>query len=474
MPFTALHADLGRLDATLPDLGQKLEWSQIHKVRPRPPLVCPECEWGLHAKVSGQGMPFFAHDPGRPPSCELANESWEHHMLKLEMAAAIREVGWFAELEVPAADGSWRADVMATSTDGTQRMAWEAQLSPITVDDIHERTERYRAEDIRVCWVSPNKKPPQWISAVPAVRVRAPAERGEVWMVDDGVAGFDYRAGGWAFREERLPQFVRWVLNGQLVSVESYPRYRRVPRVVDGEQLRFRRGRWWTSLKSSEDQTRHELKRQGQEAAKEEREARRQQQEEKAEQRRKELEEKERIRKAEEAERLRRQREEEARIRMAEWDKRWAEEEAQRAQEKAEEARRLAVEQAEREERERQTVAAATSWWRRLSKQQIDELFAAVAERAWREEKLWLAIPDEPKMDPTFAYGVPLYCQRNRRRSLYGVVRPCPSLVTDSPRTREEHALVRSPQEAKELEEAGHGGRITHFDFPEHEQLAMY
>lgn len=214
--------------------------------------------------------------------------------------------------------------------------------------------------------------------------------------------------------------------------------------------------------------------RQGQEAAKEEREARRQQQEEKAEQRRKELEEKERIRKAEEAERLRRQREEEARIRMAEWDKRWAEEEAQRAQEKAEEARRLAVEQAEREERERQTVAAATSWWRRLSKQQIDELFAAVAERAWREEKLWLAIPDEPKMDPTFAYGVPLYCQRKRRRSLYGVVRPCPSLVTASPRTREEHALVSSPQEAKELEEAGHGGRITHFDFPEHEQLAMY
>ncbi|WP_097967866.1 competence protein CoiA [Streptomyces sp. or20] len=463
MPFTALHADLGRLDATLPDLGKKLEWSQIHKVRPRPPLVCPECEWSLHAKVSGQGMPFFAHDPGRPPSCELANESVEHHMLKLEMAAAIREAGWFAELEVPAADGSWRADVMATSTDGTQRMAWEAQLSPITVDDIHGRTERYRAEDIRVCWVSPNKKPPQWISAVPAVRVRAPAERGRVWMVDDGVAGFDFAAGGWAFREERLPQFVRWVLNGQLVSVESYPRYRRVPRVVDGEQLRFRRGRWWTSLKSSEDQTRHELKRQGQEAAKEQREARRQQQEEK-----------ERIRKAEEAERLRKQREEEARIRMAEWDKRWAEEKAQRAQEKAEEARRLAVEQAEREERERQTVAAATSWWRRLSKQQIDELFAAVAERAWREEKLRLTIPDDPKMDPTFAYGVPLYCQRKRRRSLYGVVRPCPSLVTAAPGVREEDALVRSAQEAKELKEAGHQGRITHFDFPEHEQLAMY
>ncbi|MFD5983241.1 hypothetical protein [Streptomyces cyaneofuscatus] len=211
-----------------------------------------------------------------------------------------------------------------------------------------------------------------------------------------------------------------------------------------------------------------------QEAAKEQREARQQQQEKEAEQRRKELEEKERIRKAEEAERLRKQWEEESRIRNPERDKRWAEEKAQRAQEEAEEARRLAVEQADREERERQIMATATAWWRRLSKQQIDELFAAVAERAWREEKLWLTIPDEPKMDPTFADGVPLYCQRNRRRSLYGVVRPCPSLVAASTRAREQPALVRSPLEAKELEEAGHEGWITHFDFPEHEQLSMY
>ncbi|MEV8103999.1 competence protein CoiA family protein [Streptomyces sp. NPDC088135] len=473
MPFTALHAGLGRLDATLPDLGHRLDWSQVHKARPRPPLVCPECEWGLHAKVSRYGVRFFCHDPGRPPSCELSNESWEHHMLKLEMAAAIRDSGWFAELEVPAADGSWRADVMATSTDGTQRMAWEAQLSPITVDDIHDRTERYRAEDIRVCWVSPTKKPPQWISAVPAVRVRAPEDRGQVWMVDDGVAGFDYAAGGWVFREEQLQQFVRWVLHGQLVSVESYPRYRRVPRVVDGERLRFRRGRWWTSLQSADTQTRHELMRQRQEAAKEEREARQRQQEEAAERRRKELEEKERIRKAEETERRNKQQEEESRIRMEAWRRQWAEEEARRAREKAEEAKRLAQEQAEREERERQAVEAADAWWHRLSKQQITELFSMVAERAWREEKLWVQIPEKLLMDPAYAYGVPLYTQDKRRRSLYGVVRPCPSLLATSSRAREEHALVRSAHEARELQEMGHEGRITHFDLPEHEQLTM-
>ncbi|MEV0750483.1 hypothetical protein AB0I75_35655 [Streptomyces sp. NPDC050273] len=98
LSFTALHADYGRLDATLADLGHHLDWAQVHKARPRPALLCPQCEWGLHAKVSRYGVRFFCHDPGRPPSCELSNESWEHHMFKLELAAAIREADWFAEL----------------------------------------------------------------------------------------------------------------------------------------------------------------------------------------------------------------------------------------------------------------------------------------------------------------------------------------------------------------------------------------
>lgn len=34
-------------------------------------------------------------------------------------------------------------------------MAWEAQLSPITVDDVVGRSERYAAEGIRVWWVCP-------------------------------------------------------------------------------------------------------------------------------------------------------------------------------------------------------------------------------------------------------------------------------------------------------------------------------
>ncbi len=62
--------------------------------------------------------------------------------------------------------GSWRADVLACSRDGSRRIAWEAQLSPITDEDIRDRTSRYQAEGIGVCWVSPGELVP-WMGIVP-------------------------------------------------------------------------------------------------------------------------------------------------------------------------------------------------------------------------------------------------------------------------------------------------------------------
>lgn len=459
MPFTALHPEAGRLDATLLDLGCGMDWTQVHKARPRVELSCPECGWGVHAKHSPSRVRFFCHDPGRPPSCELSNESWEHHMLKLELAGAIRAAGWYAELEVPAEDGSWRADVMASSPDGTQRMAWEAQLSPIAVEDIRARTARYRAEGITVCWVSPHKKPPQWIGAVPAVRVRAP-EAEEPWMVDDGVAGFKFRAGGWAFREEELQQFVRWVLHGQLSPCRSLPRYRKVTRVVDDRYWIFRRDLWWTSRQSSRAQTEHEQMRQRQEKAKQAAEERKRQEEAEAERRRKELEEADRLRRAEEAARRRKVQEEEHRVLMQKLLKERAEEEARRARE-----------QAEKEEKERKALETARAWWIRLSQKQRDELFAAVAERAWREEQLRVEIPERPTMAAHFAYGVPVY-SRDRYHSLYGIVRPCPELVSLSPQLSSHRVLVRNAQEIREFD-GTLADRITHYDLPDHEQLTM-
>ncbi|WP_225804241.1 competence CoiA family protein [Streptomyces sp. NK15101] len=388
-------------------------------------------------------------------------------MLKLQMAGAIRAAGWFAALEVPAEGGSWRVDAMASSVDGSRRMAWEAQLSPITVDDIAAHTDRYAAEGIRVCWVSPDVRPPQWISAVPAVRVRAPQEREQPWVVDDGLAGFVYRSGRWEFREGPLERFVRWALEEQAVPAEVLPRYRRVHRMVNGEQRRFRRDRWWTSRKSIVNQGNHEAMRQRQEAERAEREARQKEREEATERRRKKLEGQERIRKAAESEALPLQREEEARLRLKDARRRWAEADAR--QERAEREAQLAR---EREERERLALETARAWWGRLSQEQHTELLAAIAGYACRTSGVRVGIPERPMIWPQYAYGISIHTA-DKQRTLYCVVRPCPALITACPDIAKELVLTRSTQEARELTDALPTGRIVHLDLPEHEQLTM-
>jgi len=173
VPLTAQHADAGVLDATVDPLGEDMPWEAIHRARPRAPLTCRECGHRLHAKLSPKGLRFFAHDRAAP-DCSLVGETMAHRLLKLQLASAIRDAGWYADLEV--AGEGWRADVLATSPDGTKRMAWEAQLAKITLDELQERTSRMEASGVPVCWVTDQDRP--WIRAVPAIRVSLPVEPG--------------------------------------------------------------------------------------------------------------------------------------------------------------------------------------------------------------------------------------------------------------------------------------------------------
>lgn len=166
MPLTAHHALAGRIDATVDPLSDGVRWEAVHRVRPRAPLTCRECGHGLLAKLSPKGLRFFAHDPAAP-RCSLVGETMAHRLLKLQLASAIRDAGWYAELEV-AGDG-WRADVLATSPDGTQRMAWEAQLATITLAELRERTARMEHSGVAVCWVTDHDR--SWVGAVPAIRL---------------------------------------------------------------------------------------------------------------------------------------------------------------------------------------------------------------------------------------------------------------------------------------------------------------
>ncbi|MFJ8162413.1 competence protein CoiA family protein [Streptomyces sp. NPDC096136] len=475
MPFTALHPEVGRIDSTQPDLGAGLAWSQVHKVSPRIALTCPECTWGVHAKHSPNRVRFFCHDAGRPPECSLANESWEHHMLKLEMAGAIRAAGWFAELEVAAADGSWRADVMATSPDGRQRIAWEAQLSPITVEDIQARTDRYAAEDIAVCWVSPHKRPPVWLGAVPSIRVRVPEQADAPWVVDDGLGSFS--SGTWSFQEAELSRFTQWVLHGRLSSCPSLSARREVMRLVDGEHRWFQRSVWWTSRRSAEAQSAHQQERlRRAEAARKREEAARQRAEEA---RRLEVQRKER----EAAARARRERwlatpagqkaqqrqlelrrlkdakvvEQRAAARRLpaqeadERGRRRAEARERRAMELAAEQEREVRRQLTRQELEQQAPALGEAWWARLSREEAKELFRAAFDAAWRLEGIRVRIPPGGGAAPSFAYGVPVHAF-NR---LYGIVRPCPALVPLAPQLVYHQVFARDATEVEALEANG-------------------
>jgi competence protein CoiA len=174
VPLTAVHAEAGLLDATLPDLGGALAWEQVHRVRPPAPLTCRACSAPMAAKVSVRGMRFFAHRADAS-DCPTVGETIAHRLLKLELAAAIRDAGWHAELEVPG--HGWRADVLAVSPDGTRRIAFEAQLAAATVADLAERTHTMAADGVEVCWIT--DKDTTWVTHVPSARVRRPGPVGE-------------------------------------------------------------------------------------------------------------------------------------------------------------------------------------------------------------------------------------------------------------------------------------------------------
>ncbi|MFI6505847.1 competence protein CoiA family protein [Nonomuraea typhae] len=357
MSFTALHPERGRIDATLADLGQGLAWESVYRTQPRIGLTCPECGHGVHAKLSPRRARYFAHDPGRSPHCRLAVESADHHLLKLTLAQAIRGAGgWSADLEVPASDGSWRADVMATCVADGSRVAWEAQLSPITDDDIHMRTDRYAADDVDVCWVSSRDRVP-WLCAVPAIAVTPadPPTAAERWMVHDGLVRFDYTRGGWVQVDDvPLATFVRWVLGRGLTFHPIGRRYRRIH--LPGGAATRRRSVSWTTQRSIDAEAKHEAMRQQQEAAKSARE----EQARVAEEDRKQVE-RERQRQAEE--RRRAEAEERHRLFVIEWERQRATREAQRREQERQQQEQARQEESARRERDRQEQAAVRRWW---------------------------------------------------------------------------------------------------------------
>ncbi|OEJ37164.1 competence protein CoiA [Streptomyces agglomeratus] len=214
MGYTAVHADWGRLDASRGDLGCGRAWADVHRVKGLV-LTCPECRGRVFARVSHYSVRHFYHQV-RPENCELANESPEHHLLKLELAMAARAAGWRAELEVSNEARTWRADAMVFDEHGRPFMALEAQLSPLTPDEARMRTDRYAQDGVAVCWVALEDRP--WERIVPSLRVRLPRLRGESWTVWHGMARYTWAPrtlkakAKWVHITCTLGEAVQWIL----------------------------------------------------------------------------------------------------------------------------------------------------------------------------------------------------------------------------------------------------------------------
>jgi competence protein CoiA len=120
-------------------------------------LVCPECGWPLYIKAGSIVIPHFCHMPNAPENCTAwKNESLEHDYGKLWVRDCLRREyagkdGVFIVLEKWISEIHQRADILVTYPFGWQ-MAHEIQLSPISLDEIKERTHGYESAGIDVIW----------------------------------------------------------------------------------------------------------------------------------------------------------------------------------------------------------------------------------------------------------------------------------------------------------------------------------
>lgn len=133
--------------------GYSREWFDVLSLRPKPPALCRGCG-GAVTGVDGKVVVSHFRHLVEPERCVFENESADHRRLKHEIAAAVDGLdGWVSEQEVRASSGEWIADVMAVSTVGEKRVAFEVQLSPQDREWADERQRRRTADGVECLWV---------------------------------------------------------------------------------------------------------------------------------------------------------------------------------------------------------------------------------------------------------------------------------------------------------------------------------
>ena len=141
-----LRALLDGKDVVLP--LDDVEWDRLQqRLRLKEiELAMPCCNGRAYMRVSPAGTQHFVHqvDTG----CEQS-ESEIHHLAKIEIVKACRELGLPA---IPEALGDgWRADVLVTHPKW--KVAFEVQVSSQSFEETIQRQQVYKSHGVRCCWL---------------------------------------------------------------------------------------------------------------------------------------------------------------------------------------------------------------------------------------------------------------------------------------------------------------------------------
>ena len=116
-------------------------------------VVCPDCGEEVALRYSRNGKPYFSHVKKYDPYHNGYGESEEHFTGKRDLMWMCKEQGILAQDEVPLADAKRRGDVYLPEL----KRVFEVQCSPISSEELIERTNCYAEEGIQVCWIFGNR-----------------------------------------------------------------------------------------------------------------------------------------------------------------------------------------------------------------------------------------------------------------------------------------------------------------------------
>lgn len=151
-------------------------------------FTCPECGEPVTLRKGSVKIHHFAHRG--TTSCGYGKGESELHMdLKMQVYDSLRTHPDVTEIALEAAVGKVRPDVLATIRG--QQVAFEIQISSLSIEDLYRRTAACSAQDIAMIWIL------HWPEGSTLGRLYRPASW-ERWLHTCGMATLYFWAGdGW-------------------------------------------------------------------------------------------------------------------------------------------------------------------------------------------------------------------------------------------------------------------------------------